>query len=345
VTGLREPSGVLPTRVLGRGGLVVSALGMGCLPLTDFYGRSDRRQAVRTIQRALDLGITLFDTADIYGHGENEELVGHALTGRDEAVVATKCGQEHDRNGQFVRINGRPDYVRRACEASLRRLNIDVIDLYQLHRVDPETPIEETVGAMHELVRAGKVRFLGLSEAQPQDIRRAAAVVPIDTLQSEYSLLERSLEQEVLPLCEQLGIGVLAYAPLFRGLVAGSFRASEELEEGDARRDRYPRLTGKNLQSNLELVATVEEIAWRSGAKPAAIALAWLLSRQPWIVPIPGTRSPRHLEENAKSAWLGIDPDDLDRLDCLIPRGGGATGERYPPGREAKWVSPRPGTS
>jgi aryl-alcohol dehydrogenase-like predicted oxidoreductase len=313
---------------------------VGCLPLADFYGRADPRQAVRTIHRALDLGITLFDTADIYGHGDNERLVGRALAGR-EAVVATKGGQEYGRNGQFVRINGRPDYIRSACEASLQRLGLDAIGLYQLHRVDPETPIEETVGAMHELVRAGKVRFLGLSEAQPEDIRRAAAVAPITALQSEYSLLERSLESEVLPLCEELGIGLLAFAPLFRGLVAGSFALSDHPEEGDERRTgRYPRLAGENLSRNLELAAAVEEIARQRGTSPAGVALAWLLSRRPWVVPIPGTRDPEHLEENAASVRIKLLDDDLERLEHLVPPAGGAFGERYPPGREATWVSP-----
>ena len=321
------------------GGLDVSALGLGCMGMSEFYGETDEAESIRTIHRALELGVTLLDTADMYGVGENERLVGRAIADRRErAVVATKFGNVRDPDGTFRGLNGRPEYVKQACEASLRRLGIDVIDLYQQHRVDPRTPIEETVGTMQELVDAGKVRFLGLSEAQPEDLRRAAATATISSLQTEYSLFTRDVERNgVLETCEDLGIGFLAYSPLGRGMLTGRFKSPDDFGENDFRGgNRYPRLTGENFERNLALVREVEAIAAERGARPSQVALAWLLMRRDYVVPIPGTKRVRYLEENAAAADLELTDEELERLSALPD----AAGERYPAGRVPTWVSP-----
>jgi aryl-alcohol dehydrogenase-like predicted oxidoreductase len=330
----------MKTRMLD--GLESSELGLGCMGMSEFYGEGDDEESIRTIHRALDLGITLLDTADMYGVGRNEELVGRALQGRRErAIVATKFGNVRGDDGAFLGIDGSPEYVRRACDASLRRLGIDVIDLYQQHRVDPKTPIEETVGAMHELVEQGKVRFIGLSEAQPEDLRRAAATAPIATLQTEYSLFERSVENEILDTCEELGIGFLAYAPLGRGLLTGRFRSESDFSDDDFRGGgRYPRLAGENLEHNLRLVQEVEAVAEAHGATAAQVALAWLLTRRPSIVPIPGTKRVKYLEENAAATERELSAAELAQLDALVPPGGSVAGERYAGGGVPTWVSP-----
>jgi aryl-alcohol dehydrogenase-like predicted oxidoreductase len=320
-------------------GLAVPALGLGCMGMSEFYGQADEGEAIRTIHRALELGVALLDTADMYGVGDNERLVGKALADRrDQAIVATKFGNVRGEDGSFQGINGRPDYVKQACEASLQRLGIEVIDLYQQHRVDPETPIEETVGAMQELVDEGKVRFLGLSEAQPEDLRRAAATAPIASLQTEFSLFTRDVERNgVLEACEELGVGFLAYSPLGRGMLTGRFRKPEDFGEGDFRGgERYPRMTGENFGRNLALVEEVEAIAAECGATSGQVALAWLLSRRDFVVPIPGTKRVKYLEENAAAAQLDLTDDQLERLSALPD----AEGDRYPGGRVPTWVSP-----
>jgi aryl-alcohol dehydrogenase-like predicted oxidoreductase len=330
-------------RELGASGLRVSALGLGCMGMSEFYGTPDEREAIRTIHRALELGVTLLDTADMYGRGANERLVGRALAGRrEQAVVATKFGIVRTDDGAYG-YDGRPEYVRSACDSSLERLGVDVIDLYQLHRVDPKTPIEETVGAMGELVTAGKVRFLGLSEAQPVDLRRAAAVAPISTLQNEYSLFERGIERETLSVCEELGIGVLAYAPLGRGMLTGRYEGTGGLEEGDWRR-RAPRWADENLTRNLDLVARVEALAAGKGVTAGRLALAWLLHRRPWIAPIPGTKRVAYLEENAAAASVALTPEEVEELSAAVPPGAVA-GERYPPERMPTWTSPPAGSA
>jgi aryl-alcohol dehydrogenase-like predicted oxidoreductase len=325
------------TRTIGN--LEVSELGLGCMGMSEFYGTADEGEAIRTIHRALELGITLLDTADMYGVGANERLVGKAIADRrDRVVLATKFGNVRSESGEFLGIDGRPEYVKQACEASLQRLGVDHVDLYQQHRVDRETPIEETVGAMQELVEEGKVRFLGLSEAQPEDIRRAHATAPIASVQTEYSLFTRDVERnEVLATCEELGIGFLAYSPLGRGMLTGRFKSQADFGEGDFRGgDRYPRLSGENLERNLELVRAVEEIAAERGARPAQVALAWLLAQRDFVVPIPGTKRVRYLEENAAAADLDLAEDELERLSALPD----AVGERYGGGRVPDWVSP-----
>ena len=326
-------------RSLGPHGLAVSSLGLGCMGMSEFYGSPDRQEAISAIHRALELGVTLLDTADMYGQGANELLVGESLVGRrGQALVATKFGIVRDGAGRYVGQNGTPEYVHVACDASLARLGIEVIDLYQLHRVDPEVPIEETVGAMSELVDAGKVRFLGLSEAQPVDIRRAVAVAMISTLQNEYSLFERAIEDEVLALCEELELGVLAYAPLGRGMLTGRYRTLEGLDEADWRRGG-PRWAAGNLERNLDLVTGVEALAAERGVSPGQVALAWLLHQRGWIVPIPGTRRPRHVEENAAAASITLGPEDIERLEQAVPRTAVA-GERYSPERMPTWTTP-----
>jgi aryl-alcohol dehydrogenase-like predicted oxidoreductase len=315
-------------RKLGTQGLEVSALGLGCMGMSEFYGSIDEPESIATIHRALDLGVTFLDTADMYGPFTNERLVGRAISGRrDEVVLATKFGNERREDGTWVGINGRPDYVRAACEGSLHRLGVDHIDLYYQHRVDFDTPIEETVGAMAELVAEGKVRFLGLSEASPQTIRRAHAVHPISALQTEYSLWARDPEAEILPTVRQLGVGFVAYSPLGRGFLAGRFRSPEDFDEDDFRL-YHPRFQGENFQRNLELVEKVEEIAQRKSITAAQLALAWVLHQGDDIVPIPGTKRRSYLEQNVAALDVELTPEELQTIDEVMPPGA-THGDRY----------------
>ncbi len=319
----------METRSLGRQGLVVSAQGLGCMGMSEFYAGRDDAESVATIHRALDLGITFLDTADMYGPWKNEELVGRAIRDRRaEVVLATKFGNMRDEKGAFLGVNGRPDYVRACCEGSLKRLGVEAIDLYYQHRVDRTVPIEETVGAMAELVRQGKVRFLGLSEASPATLRRAHAVHPISALQTEYSLWTRDPEDAVLPACRELGVGFVAYSPLGRGFLTGRFRSFEDLPEGDYRRNA-PRFQGENFAKNLDLVTKVEEIAKEKGCTPAQLALAWLHAQGADVVPIPGTKTRVRLEENAGAPGVVLTAGDLARIDRVAPKGI-AAGPRYP---------------
>jgi aryl-alcohol dehydrogenase-like predicted oxidoreductase len=315
-------------RSIGSQGLEASALGLGCMGMSEFYGTTDEGEAVRTIHRALELGVTLLDTADMYGPFTNEKLVGRAVRewGGDRPLIATKFGHVRTEEGELLGIRGDAEYVREACEASLERLGVDTIDLYYQHRVDPETPIEETVGAMAELVQAGKVRFLGLSEAGPDTIRRAHAVHPITAVQSEYSLWSRDIEDEVIPALRELGVGLVAYSPLGRGFLSGSFKSVDDLEPDDFRR-YSPRFQGDNFGKNLELVARIRELADEKGVTPSQLALAWVLGRADDIVPIPGTKRRRYLEENTAAVEIELTEDEAERISDALPEPAGL---RYP---------------
>ena len=319
----------MESRTLGTQGLVVSAQGLGCMGMSEFYAGRDDKESVATVHRALDLGVTFLDTADMYGPRTNEVLVGKAIRGRrSEAVLATKFGNMRGADGAFLGVNGRPEYVRACCEGSLARLGVEVIDLYYQHRVDKSVPIEETVGAMSDLVREGKVRFLGLSEASPATIRRAHAVHPISALQTEYSLWTRDPEQGPLAVCRELGIGFVAYSPLGRGFLTGRFRRFEDLPEGDYRR-LAPRFQGDNFAKNLDVLAKVEEISREKGCTPAQLALAWLHAQGADVVPIPGTKSRARLEENVGALDVSLSLADLSRIEAVAPKGFTA-GPRYP---------------
>jgi aryl-alcohol dehydrogenase-like predicted oxidoreductase len=317
----------MDTRKLGTQGLVVSQQGLGCMGMSAWYGSTDEQESIATIHRALELGITFLDTADVYGQGANEELVGRAIAGRrKEVVLATKFGNRWFDDGTRT-IDGSPEYVRQALDASLRRLNVDYVDLYYQHRVDADTPIEETVGAMAELVHAGKVKHIGLSEAGPETIRRAHAVHPITALQSEWSLWTRDSEAEVVPTTRELGIGFVAYSPLGRGFLAGRFSSPAELEEGDFRKN-HPRMQEDNFETNRELAERVKALAAEKGCTPAQLALAWVLSRGDDVVPIPGTKRRTYLEENAAATQITLSDEELQQLDEAFPPGA-AAGERY----------------
>lgn len=316
-------------RKLGSQGLTVSELGLGCMGMSEFYGARDAAEAIATIHRALDLGVTFLDTADMYGVGENEKLVGKAIASRREQVVlATKFGIVRSEDKGFRAINGKPEYVRQACDASLKRLGVEYIDLYYQHRVDTSVPIEETVGAMAELVQQGKVRYLGLSEAAAATIRRAHATHPIAALQSEYSLWTRDPEDEILPTLRELGIGFVAYSPLGRGFLSGNIASIDDLAPDDFRR-YSPRFQGENFNKNLQLVERVKEIAAEKGVAPTQLALAWLLAQGDDIVPIPGTKRRSYLEENVAAANITLTPEERDRIEAVAPKGV-AAGDRYP---------------
>ena len=317
----------VPRRQIGQ--LTVSALGLGCMGMSEFYGTADEAGSIATIHRALDLGINFLDTADVYGPFTNEQLVGRAVRDcRDRVVLATKFGNVRKDDGSWLGINGQPAYVREACDASLRRLGVDTIDLYYQHRVDAKTPIEDTVGALADLVKAGKVRHIGLSEAAPATIRRAHAVHPITALQTEYSLWSRDPEVELLATCRELGIGFVAYSPLGRGFLTGRFRSPDDFEPRDWRRQN-PRFQGENFQRNLDLVAGVQDLARKKGCTPAQLALAWLLSRGPDIVPIPGSTRAERVEENAGAVTITLTQPEIAALDALGPM---VAGDRYAEG-------------
>ena len=317
-------------RKLGTQGLEVSAIGLGCMGMSGAYGRPDETEAIKTIHRALELGIDLLDTADMYGNGANEELVGRAIKGRrEEVVLATKFGIASFNPPAPPSVRGDPPYVRQACDASLRRLGVDHIDLYYQHRVDKRTPIEDTVSALAELLEAGKVRYLGLSEAGPETIRRAQAIHPITALQTEYSLWTRDPEDGILDTVRELGVGFVAYSPLGRGFLSGTIRTQQDLASEQDGRMHHPRFQGENFQRNLDLVERVREIAREKGTTPSQLALAWVLSRGEDIVPIPGTKRVRYLEENAEATGIELTEEDLDRIEWAFPKGETA-GQRYP---------------
>jgi aryl-alcohol dehydrogenase-like predicted oxidoreductase len=316
-------------RTLGTSELEVSAVGLGCMGMSEFYGASEEAASTAVLHHALDRGVTFWDTADMYGSGHNERLIGRALRGRrDDVVLATKFAIVRGPDGEFQGVSGRPEYVKQACDASLDRLGVDHIDLYYQHRVDPAVPIEDTVGAMAELVQAGKVRALGLSEAAADTLRRAVAVHPIAALQSEYSLWSRDLEDDILPTCRELGIGLVAYSPLGRGFLSGAIRSPDDLAEDDWRR-MNPRFQGEAFEKNLELVRRIEVLAVAKGCTPSQLALAWVLARGNDVVPIPGTRRVERLDENAAAAEISLGENELEEIDAVIPRDM-AVGTRYP---------------
>lgn len=317
------------TRILGKEGPAVSELGLGCMGMSEFYGKGDDNESIVVIHRAVELGIFFLDTADMYGVGKNEELVGKAIKGkRDKVFLATKFGNMRGPNGEFLGVNGKPEYVRSACDASLKRLGVDVIDLYYQHRVDTTVPIEETVGAMAELVKAGKVKYLGLSEAAPQTIRRANKVHQITALQTEYSLWTRDVEVEILATCRELGIGFVAYSPIGRGFFASRFKSGEDFGNDDFRKN-HPRFQGENFEHNLSLLKKIEEFAKEKNCTPAQLSIAWLLAQGQDIVPIPGTKRIKYLEENAQAVNINLSAEELQKISDAFPRGVTA-GLRYP---------------
>ncbi len=317
-------------KLLGSEGLTASEIGLGCMGMSEFYGETDDAESIKTIQKAFDLGITFFDTADIYGPFKNEILVGKAIQPfREKITLATKFGIVRDpSNPQSRGVNGRPEYVKSACEASLKRLNVEIIDLYYLHRRDPETPIEETVGAMAQLKKEGKIRAIGLSEVSVDTLRRANAVHPITALQSEYSLWSRDPEDEILPTCEELNIAFVAYSPLGRGFLTGQIKKIEDFAPDDFRRNS-PRFQGENFNKNLQLVEKIESIATEKGCTPSQLALAWVMSREDFIFPIPGTKRVKYLEENVKAVDVSLSPEDIKEIEAIFPKDA-AAGTRYP---------------
>lgn len=321
---------MMQKRTLGLNGPEVSAMGLGCMGMSEFYGVGNDEESISVIHKALDLGINFFDTADMYGVGKNEILVGKAIKGmRDKIFLATKFGNMRGPNGEFLGVNGKPEYVRSACEASLKRLGVDVIDLYYQHRVDPNTPIEETVGAMAELVKEGKVRYLGLSEAAPDSIRRAQKIHKITALQTEYSLWTRDVETEILATCRELNIGFVAYSPLGRGFLTARFKSENDFGESDYRQN-HPRFSGDNLKQNQAIVREIEAMAAEKKCTPAQLALAWVMNRGNDIVPIPGTKRIKYLEENVKAAEINFTEEEMKLLNEALPQGI-AAGTRYPP--------------